>query len=433
MPPQTITLDGPLTARTHLLVVRSFIHDHRIRVGDVGDIRRLKHDRDIALGWNHDASDALRSEFICRHEGVLVGSDVVIIIRPVPDAAATIEARFRRQRRPADVILARSPRDPGRRPFIAGHPDPADTAQPHPSTVMIGGPTEWLLRHPGPAGIGIDPAAICVGPPTARCLGLARLPDIAVVRCFPPGSIRFQFLVKHAVRTSRALFGRLRGLAFFRSVLRGLLHRLGHCGRFCHSGRLGWRRRGRRGFFFSQRFFTRVQVGLLLGKAFCLVCLPLSREPLLHLALDFSLLFVLRLRFLAGDKKCERCDDRENAKLFHCGIRPGRLLVIRMKLRRGQHPRQRVESTPGRCSRRAGTRHRNDCRILDLVTPGFLDVGVNREQRHRNKDNDHQPHTVARRGRGIRHSLFAVRPFHLPHRPLRETQVNRAKVPRSRP
>src|ERR1700682_5461152 len=100
MPPQAITFNGAPTARAHFLVVRSLVHDRRVYVGDVGDIRRLNDDRDIALGWNHDAPDALRGEFIAGHEGVLVGPDVVIIIRPVPDAAATIEARFGRQRRP---------------------------------------------------------------------------------------------------------------------------------------------------------------------------------------------------------------------------------------------------------------------------------------------------------------------------------------------
>src|SRR5205823_13764971 len=110
------------------------------------------------------------SKFIARHEGVLVGSDVVIIIRPVPDAAATIEARFRRQRRPADVILARSPRDPGRRPFVTRHPNPTDAPQPDPASIVIRGPAEWLVRHPGPARVGINPATISVGAPTASSL-----------------------------------------------------------------------------------------------------------------------------------------------------------------------------------------------------------------------------------------------------------------------
>ena len=320
MPPQTIALDRTLAARAHLLVVRPFIHDRRVRVGDVGDIRRLNHDRDVALGGNHDAPDALGSKFIAGHECILIGPDIVIIIRPVPDAAATIEARFRRQRRPADVILARSPRDPGRRPFVTRHPNPADAPQPDPTSIMIRGPAEWLVRHPGPACVGINPATICVGSPTASSLGFAWLPDITVVRRFPPRAVRFQLPVKCAVRIARASFGSIHRFTSFRSVPRRLRHRFSHrC--FRHSGRLGWCCR-RRSFFFSDCFFTRLDIGLLLGKTFCFVGLPLSRESLLHLALDFGLLFGLRLRFLAGNKKCERCDDWENAKLFHCGIRP---------------------------------------------------------------------------------------------------------------
>ena len=320
MPPQTIALDRTLAARAHLLVVRPFVHNRRVRVSNVRHIRRLNHDRDVALGGNHDTPDALRGEFIARHEGVLVGSDVVIIIRPVPDAAATIEARFRRQRRPADVILARSPRDPGRRPFVARHPNPADAAQPDPTSIVIRSPAEWLVRHPSPARVGINPATICVGSPTPSSLGFAWLPDITVVRRFPPRAVRFQLPVKCAVRIARASFGSIHRFTSFRSVPRRPHRCFSHrC--FRHGGRFGWCCR-RRSFFFSDRFFTRLEIGLLLDKTFCFVGLPLSRKPLLHLTLDFGLLLGLRLRFLAGNKKCERCDDRENAKLFHCGIRP---------------------------------------------------------------------------------------------------------------
>ena len=317
MPPQTIALDRTLAARAHLLVVRPFVHNRRVRVSNVRHIRRLNHDRDVALGGNHDTPDALRGEFIARHEGVLVGPDIVIIIRPVPDAAATIEARFRRQRRPADVILARSPRDPGRRPFVTRHPNPADASQPDPASIVIRGPAVWFVRHPGPACVGINPATIRVGSPTAGSLGFARLPDVTVVRRFPPRAVRFQLPVKRAVRIARASFGSLHRFTSFRSVPRRPRGRFSHrCfrhGRCC---------RRSRSFFFSHRFFARLEIGLLLGKTFCFVGLPLSREPLLHLTLDFGLLFGLRLRFLAGNKKCERCDDWENAKLFHCGIRP---------------------------------------------------------------------------------------------------------------
>lgn len=49
------------------------------------------------------------AEFIVRNERVLVGTNIVIAVRPGMDATAAIEERLGRQRRPADVILARSP------------------------------------------------------------------------------------------------------------------------------------------------------------------------------------------------------------------------------------------------------------------------------------------------------------------------------------
>src|SRR6185369_9296296 len=105
---------------------------------------------------------------------------IVITVGPIMDAAAPVEARFRRQRSPADVILARPPRDPGRRPFVTRHPDPADAAQLHPATVVISRPAKFLVRDPGPAGVAVGPAAFSVGPPIAGTLGLARLPDVTV-------------------------------------------------------------------------------------------------------------------------------------------------------------------------------------------------------------------------------------------------------------
>jgi hypothetical protein len=107
------------------------------------------------------------AKFVVRNKGILIGTDVVIAVRPRMDAAAAIEAGFRRQWRPADIILARSPGNPGRRPFIPRHPNPTDPAEPEPAPIVISGPPERLIGDPGPTRVAIDPAALCVRTPVA--------------------------------------------------------------------------------------------------------------------------------------------------------------------------------------------------------------------------------------------------------------------------
>ncbi|MEN3370133.1 MAG: hypothetical protein V7609_2276 [Verrucomicrobiota bacterium] len=267
----------------------------------------------------------LGPEFIAGNERVLIGADVVITIRPIVDAAAAIEARFRRQGRPADIVFARAPGNPGRRPFVARHPNPADAAESQPASVVISRPAKGLVRNPGPTGIGISPMAIRVRSP-ARFFGLARLPDVTVVRRFSPGTVRLELLVKRAVGCSRFVpgFG-----SRFRLLARDSLRR-------SH----GWCNRCGRRFFIRQRFLPRFQISLLLREALLLVGLAFRRETFLHLAFDFRFFLLLGLLLLAGNKKCERSDKRENTKFLHGEIRHGWLWVIRSKTDHGRIPRR---------------------------------------------------------------------------------------------
>ncbi|MEY2482158.1 MAG: hypothetical protein QOK24_686 [Verrucomicrobiota bacterium] len=309
MTPKPISLHGLLTPRAHLLVVRPLIHDRRIRVGDVGDVRGFIHESDVALGRNHGAAHMLRPEFIPGNKRILIRSDVVITIRPIMDTAPAIEARFRRQRRPADIILARAPRNPGGRPFVARHPHPADAAQAKPASVVISRPAKRLVGNPGPAGVRISPTAIRIRSPPLRFFSHARLVDVTVIRSFPPRTVRLEFLVKEPVGCGRfrarfgSRFGLLASNAFHRS-LRG-------------------RHRGSCRFFVSQRFLARFQIGLLLRETLLLIGLPFRRETVLHLAFDFRFFLLFGLLLLAGNKKCERSDERENTKLLHGEIRHG--------------------------------------------------------------------------------------------------------------
>ena len=216
LPAQTITLDLPRTARAQLVVARAFVHDHRVGEGDPGDVRSFDHDRDVAFRGNDSATDMFRAEIVARDECVLVGAYVVIIVGPILDTAPAIEARLRRQWRPANIIFIGAPGDPGRSPFIARHPDPTDFAQPHPTAVVIRRPAKWLVRNPGPAGVAVGPAAFGIGTPVARRFRFTRLPYVTVIIRLQPFAVRFEFFVKHSVGGGGTLFGpRFRFLGHF--------------------------------------------------------------------------------------------------------------------------------------------------------------------------------------------------------------------------
>ena len=103
------TLDRSLSASAQFVIVRPLVYDRRVVVCDVRDICRLIDDGHVTFGRNDNALNALRSKLICRNETILVRSDVVIIIGPIVNTAAPIEARFWRKRRPTDVIVALAP------------------------------------------------------------------------------------------------------------------------------------------------------------------------------------------------------------------------------------------------------------------------------------------------------------------------------------
>ncbi len=95
--------------RAHFVIVGTFVDHGCVVISDVGDVGRLVNDRHVALRRHNRGLDPLRAEFPGRNEAILVGTDIVIVIRPIVDAGALIESRFRGQRRPADVIVALAP------------------------------------------------------------------------------------------------------------------------------------------------------------------------------------------------------------------------------------------------------------------------------------------------------------------------------------
>ncbi len=104
-----------------------------------------------------------------------------------------------RHRRPADGFLASAPGDPGRTPFRAGHPDPAEPeiAIEHPAPVVIGNPAPFLVGDPVPAPlIGVDPVTGAVGPPIDRYV--RRDPHRAPARMLDPAAVSAERLAEFA-------------------------------------------------------------------------------------------------------------------------------------------------------------------------------------------------------------------------------------------
>ena len=95
-----------------------------------------------------------------------------------------VDQIVRRQRRPADVVAAIAPVDPGRRPFVARHPEPADGAVEGPAAVVIDHPAPVVLvlvGDPVPAPVvGEDPVAVLIRLPVGW--HAIRHPDLTV-RC----------------------------------------------------------------------------------------------------------------------------------------------------------------------------------------------------------------------------------------------------------
>jgi hypothetical protein len=287
-----------LRLRANFVVARALVHNRGVVVRDVGDVGRLIDDGYVALGRNDRVFEPRRAKLFCFDEAILVRTDVVITVRPIVDAGPAIEARFLWKRGPTDVVTTLAPGNPRRRPFIAGHPDPADLAQARPTSVVIRRPTERLFRDPSPADVGVNPVAIGVRTPGAR-LRLARLPDVTVVGSLAPIAIPVELGVERVVGRGRAALVRAscpfgaRRLTFALATFRhGVL-------------------------FFRERLFACIEFVFALREFLFLLRLMFGVEPLLHLTIDLSLTFRVSLLLLARRKDRQRDDERQSKKLFH--------------------------------------------------------------------------------------------------------------------
>ena len=283
------------TNRTQLIVTRTFVDDHRVIVSNVRDVGRLIDNRHVPLGRKQCLLDSRRAKFAARDERILVGTNVVITVRPIPNSGALIETRFRRQRRPANIIIARSPRDPRRRPLVSRHPNPADPAQPSPAPVVISRPTERFFRNPGPACVGISPLSVGVGAPPIVG-GFVRTENITIVISLDPIPVRLEPRVKGRIRIRR-LSCRLRPILWLGSDLR--------------------RGRGSGFLFFLQHLFARVQICFALYELLCLLLLMLSGQSFLDLFFNFCFSLFFGLLFLTSNEESAQRHDRDQKTVSH--------------------------------------------------------------------------------------------------------------------
>ncbi len=96
-------------AHAQLIKVRSLIHDGRVVICDVRDVDGLSHDRDVPLLRNDGAPQIFVSDVFVGNEDVFAGVDIIIAVGPLPDAGAALEASFRWERSPTDMLVALAP------------------------------------------------------------------------------------------------------------------------------------------------------------------------------------------------------------------------------------------------------------------------------------------------------------------------------------
>ena len=155
-------IDGEASAMIAMLKPYRAIDDHRPSENDDCALWRQEVD---AHAWRHQ---------IARRQEDPVTRIVVVFV----------DHLIRRQRRPADIVVAPAPIDPGRTPFVTGHPEPAEPAIMRPATIVKRHPTPvglFLIGNPIPAPfLRIDPSSIGVRAPPRR--QIVWHPDFAEAR-----------------------------------------------------------------------------------------------------------------------------------------------------------------------------------------------------------------------------------------------------------
>ena len=150
-----------------------------------------------------ECTDASRESqtYARRHEDIRERIDLRIEVLTDRDA--------RRQRRPAGVLVVRSPGDPGRSPRRVRHPNPSVVVVERPATVVVRRPRPRLVGDPGPPGVAVCPIAHRIRTPRAR---LGGNPDVAVASMRDPPTVAGQGRRETPSGSRRAAPGRARAV-----------------------------------------------------------------------------------------------------------------------------------------------------------------------------------------------------------------------------
>ena len=187
---------GPLG---HAPVVGAAVEDRATVVAsaderDVGDVDRAVDDNDVLASREDVVTDDRCAKIPVFTEVICRGADVVVAVDPDADAGVGVKIDLRGERRPADVIVALAPGNPGRPPLVIGPPDPAEILQADPPAVVIRDRSKIFIGDPGPARIGVSPIAVGVRPPIG--IDPPRLPAIAVVVDVHPVPVGLEAVVE---------------------------------------------------------------------------------------------------------------------------------------------------------------------------------------------------------------------------------------------
>jgi hypothetical protein len=142
-------LNRPVGVRAQHLVIRPIIVDHIILNGDVRDVHRVINVGDVLHSRSDVTAQDRFTDVANFAEIVIFRTDIELDVYLRTNRSALIDdARTAgRQRRPADVITAGTPRDPCWTPVevLAGKPGPTVIREIGPSTVVVGRPAEILV------------------------------------------------------------------------------------------------------------------------------------------------------------------------------------------------------------------------------------------------------------------------------------------------
>ena len=201
--------DRPLAVVAHDPVARPAIIDHRhvaIRVvGDVRDVHRVADDGHIPRVAEDHRPQHRRSEIPGAAEIVRSRADVVGRVHPCADADLRLPVGARRQRRPADIVIAFPPGNPRRTPLVIRLPAPAHRFDGKPAPVVINDARKLLVAHPRPARVGESPVAIRVRNPAA--LDIRGVPAVAVAFHLDPLAVGQERVIEIVERNIRGVRG----------------------------------------------------------------------------------------------------------------------------------------------------------------------------------------------------------------------------------